>query len=125
MRALYDRLSASGLDPWLDEKNLLPGQIWKSEITQAVREADSVLVCLSHLAMTKTGYLHSEIREALERAGEQPPGRIFLIPLRLDQCDVPERFRDIQRVDYFEPNGYKRLMLAFENLAGWLNRAKP
>lgn len=123
VRDLYVRLSASGLDPWLDEKNLLPGQNWKSEITQAIRESDAVLVCLSHTATTKTGYLHKEIREALERADEQPSGRIFLIPLRFDQCDVPERFREIQWVDYFQPDGYKRLMLAFENLAGWLNRA--
>lgn len=123
VRDLYVRLSASGLDPWLDERNLLPGQIWMSEITQAIRESDAVLVCLSHTAITKTGYLHKEIREALERADEQPPGRIFLIPLRFDECEVPERFHEIQWVDYFEPDGYKRLILAFVNLAGWLNRA--
>jgi hypothetical protein len=123
VRDLYYRLSACGLNPWLDEKNLLPGQLWKSEIAQAIRESDCVLVCLSQTAVTKTGYIHKEIREALDRADEQPPGRIFLIPLRFEQCDVSERFREIQWVDYFEPDGYERLILAFESLAVWLNRA--
>jgi hypothetical protein len=100
VRDLYDRLSACGLNPWLDEKNLLPGQLWKNEITQSIRESDCILVCLSQTAVTKTGYIHKEIRKALDRADEQPPGRIFLIPLRFEQCEVPERFREIQWVDY-------------------------
>lgn len=123
VQELYYRLSASGLEPWLDEKNLLPGQTWESEITQAIRESDCVLVCLSHTATTKTGYVQKEIREALERADERPEGQIFLIPLRFDQCDVPKRFSKIQWVDYFEPDGYERLLLAFDSLSKWLNSA--
>jgi len=123
VRDLYDRLLNSGINLWLDDKNILPGQLWRNEITQAIRESDSVLVCLSRTAVTETGYIQREIREALGRADEQPPGRMFLIPLRLEQCDVPERFREIQWVDYFESDGYERLILAFESLAAWLNRA--
>lgn len=123
VRELYDRLSANGLDPWLDEKNLLPGQTWKSEITQAIQESDCVLVCLSQCAATKTGYVQKEMREALERADEQPDGRIFLIPLRFDHCDIPARFSEIQWVDYFEPDGFERLIRAFDNLSKWLNSA--
>ena len=123
VRELYDRLSASGVDPWLDEKNLLPGQIWRKEITQAIRESDAVLVCLSQTSINKTGYLNKEIREALEKADEQPEGKIFSIPLRLEQCEVPERFREIQWVDYFDTDGYRQLLRAFEHLAAWLNRA--
>jgi hypothetical protein len=118
----FYRLSACGLNPWLDEKNLLPGQLWKSEITQAIRESDCVLVCLSQTAVTKTGYIHKEIREALDRADEQPPGRIFLIPLRFEQCDVSERFREIHWVDYFEPDGYERLILAIAQIEKCLHQ---
>jgi hypothetical protein len=120
---LYTRLSADGLDPWIDVKKLLPGQRWRDEIARAIRDADAILVCLSQIATTKIGYVNSEIRQAMDRADDQPPGKIFVIPLRLDQCDLPERFQNIQWVDYFEPDGYQFLMLAFKNLAGWLNNA--
>ena len=123
VRTLYDRLINSQINPWLDEKNILPGQRWKTEITKAISQSDAILVCLSHTAITKSGYIHKEIREALERADEQPIGRIFIIPLRFEDCEVPERFRDIQWVDYFDPNGYNRLILAFQELTTMLNSA--
>jgi len=46
IRKLYDRLCDDGSTPWLDEKNLLPGQDWHIEITKAVKVADVVIVCL-------------------------------------------------------------------------------
>ena len=38
VRDLYDRLKEQGFDPWLDEIDLIPGQIWKDEISKAIRE---------------------------------------------------------------------------------------
>lgn len=32
VKSLYDRLSADGVDDWLDKEKLLPGQDWKLEI---------------------------------------------------------------------------------------------
>src|SRR5262249_47185555 len=37
VRTLCQRLQADGVEPWLDEENLLPGQDWQQEIPQAVR----------------------------------------------------------------------------------------
>jgi len=107
----------------LDEEKLIPGKKWKDEISKAIRNADSVLVCLSNVAVTKTGYLNREMREALDRADEQPDGKIFIIPLRLDPCEVPERFKDIQWVDCFRDDSYNKLMMSFKDLASWLNNA--
>lgn len=88
-RTLYKRMSADWLDPWFDEEKLLPGQDWKHEISSAVRNSDIVLVCLSRSSVTKAGYVQQEIRYALDKAAEQPPGTIFLIPFRLEDCEVP------------------------------------
>src|SRR6185295_8277495 len=35
---------------------------------------------------------------------------IFLVPLRLEDCETPTRLRDWQWVDLFEPQGYQRLL---------------
>jgi formylglycine-generating enzyme required for sulfatase activity len=117
VRDLYHRLRALGFDPWLDEENLLPGQDWQLEIPQAVRSSDAVIVCLSTRAVTKRGYVQKEIRYALDVADEQPEGAIFLIPLRLEECEVPHRLRPWQRVDLFHEKGYKRLLRSLRTRA--------
>jgi formylglycine-generating enzyme required for sulfatase activity len=109
---LYHRLRAAGFDPWLDEEKLLPGQDWQLEIPQAVRSSDAVVICLSQMAVTKAGYVQKEIRYALDVADEQPEGAIFLIPLCLEECEVPQRLRRWQRVDLFQDPGYERLFRA-------------
>jgi formylglycine-generating enzyme required for sulfatase activity len=112
VRELYRRLRAAGFDPWLDEEKLLPGEDWQLEIPQAVRSSDAVVICLSRRAVTKAGYVQKEIRYALDVADEQPEGAIFLIPLRLEECEVPQRLRRWQWVDFFQEQGYERLLRA-------------
>lgn len=112
VRRLYKRLRSDGLDPWLDEEELLPGQDWEFEIKKAVRRANLVIVCLSRESVDQAGYVHKEIQIALDAAAEQPSNTIYLIPLRLDGVEVPEGLRRRQWVDLFEERGYERLMKA-------------
>jgi hypothetical protein len=67
----------------------------------------------------QTGYLQKEIKQVLDIADQQPEGAIFLIPVRLEECDVPDRFRQWQRVDLFGRDGFERIMKALR-LAGSL-----
>jgi len=110
VRDIYKRLKSDKFDPWLDEEKLIPGQDWQQEIPKAVRKADVVLVCLSRGSITKAGYVQKEITYALDVADEQPEGTIFLIPLKLEECDVPERLSRWHWVNYFEKSGYKKLL---------------
>jgi len=112
VRNLYRRLRSDGIAPWLDEEDLLPGQDWQLEIPKAVRSSDAVIICLSSRAITKAGYVQKEIKDALDVADEQPEGAIFLIPLRLEECEAPERLRRWQWVDLFQETGYERLLRA-------------
>ena len=68
VRNLYRKLRGDGLDPWLDEEKLLPGQRWQDEIPKAVRNSDVVLVCLSDRTTRRDGYIQDEIRFALDVA---------------------------------------------------------
>jgi ribosomal protein L40E len=111
---LYKRLKAGGLAPWYDEEDILPGQDWDLAIRQALRSCDIVLVCLSARAVSKVGYIQREISNVLEIASEQPEGSIFLIPARLENCNVPDRLSKFQWVDLFTDTGYQRLMRALD-----------
>ena len=117
VRQLYQRLRAINMLPWLDEKDILPGQDWDLEIRRAIRASRAIVVCLSKAAIMKSGYVQKEIKNALDVADEQPEGAIFLIPLRLEPCEVPDRLSRWQWVDLFEPNGFEQLARALRKLA--------
>ena len=117
IRDLHRRLRADGFAPWLDEEELLPGHDWHREITAAVRNSHIVVVCLSQTSVNKTGYVQKEIKHALDIADEQPEGTIFLIPLKLEECDTPERLQRWHWVTLVEPEGYDRLMRSLRERA--------
>ncbi len=112
IRDLHMRLRDDGYYPWLDEEDLLPGQVWEKEIPKAVRNSHIVIVALSKKAISKSGYVQKEISYALDVAEEQPEGSIFIIPLKLEECDVPDRLKRWQWVNLFEKKGYDRLFFA-------------
>lgn len=118
VRELYQQLLVEGwIDPWLDEEKLLPGQDWDLEIERAVESADTVIVCLSSNSVTKEGYVQREMRFVLDIALEKPDGVMFIIPLRLEECQPPRRLRSWQYVDYF-PTASKDK--AFDRILGSL-----
>lgn len=108
---LYERLKADGFQPWLDKEDLHPGQNWREEIPKAVRSSQVVVVCLSK-TFNKAGYRQKEVRLALDVADEQPEGTIFLIPLKLEECQVPSRLAELHWANLFEDDGYDRLRSA-------------
>jgi len=118
VRFLYQRLSSDGFSPWLDKEKLLPGQNWEFEIKSAIESAGAILVCLSRASVTKEGFLQREIKIVLDKADEKAEGTIFLIPVRLEECDLPDRLAKWQWVDLFEDTGYDRLVRALRARAG-------
>ena len=65
----------------------------------------------------KKRYVQKELRYAREISLEKPEETIFLIPLRLDECEVPRWLRFYQWVDYFRENKsevYKALIASLK-----------
>jgi hypothetical protein len=46
----------------------------------------------------------------LDVADEKPEDAIYLIPIRLEECRIPQRLSRWQWVDLFEADGYDKLM---------------
>lgn len=119
---LYELLKSSGYHPWLDVKDLIPGQTWSTEIPKAIKNSDFVILCLSQKSVEKEGYLQKEFRLALNKYAEKPPGKIFLIPLKFNECQIPDlqlpdlgvNLRDIQWLNYWEADGFENLVRAIK-----------
>ena len=92
-------LAENWIDPWLDEDRLLPGQDWNMEIEKAVESSDAVVFCVSSTSVAKEGYVQRELRQALDIALEKLDGAIFIIPIRLDDCELPRKLKDRQALD--------------------------
>lgn len=116
---VYKLLNAEGwIDPWLDSKKLIPGVDWNMEIEKAVEASHIVLVFLTNNSVNKEGYIQRELRLVLDVALNMAEGTVFVIPLRLEDCELPRRLRSWQWLDYFpaeaRPEAYERLLTSLK-----------
>jgi hypothetical protein len=95
-------LRSMNVDPWLDLERLRPGQHWAQEIDSAMRNSDYIALLLSSRSITKRGYIQKEMRKALDLLDEVPDSQVFLIPIRLDECQpAHDRLKMLQWVDLY------------------------
>ncbi len=109
-RRVHARLKRAGLRPWLDEVDLQPGDDWEPATRDAVRAADIVLVLLSPRSVDKDGFVQKEIGFALDRAEEKPEGKPYIIPVKLEPCELPRRLRRWQSADWYRRRGQEALL---------------
>jgi TIR domain-containing protein len=110
---LATELEAVGFAPWIDLRQLLPGQNWPRAIEIAIETSSFFLACFSAHSVVKKGGFQAEIRYALDCARQVPLDEIFIVPLRLNGCPVPRSIqREFQYVDLFPnwPSGMRRLV---------------
>jgi TIR domain len=103
-------LDAAGIPYWRDVKDLWPGDQWKAVIRDAIRSGALVfLACFSQQSPARAkSYQNEELNLAVEEMRQMPPGRAWLIPVRLDDGPVPGweirpglTLADLNRVDLF------------------------
>jgi len=111
---IYQRLNNETYSPWMDKENIVGGQDWDLEIIKAIEQSNFFLACLSKHSVSKEGYVQKELKMGLEVLDRQPPDNIYLIPVRLDNCVVPQRFKRLQWVDFFQSNGMEELLKAID-----------
>jgi hypothetical protein len=109
-----DRLQRSfeifGLRVWRDTTNLWPGEDWQAKIRRAITTDALVFVaCFSRASVSRPkSYYNVEIALALEQLRQFRPADSRFIPVRLDDCEIPEldigggrTLGSIHRIDVF------------------------
>jgi hypothetical protein len=102
--------------PWMDVYNLLPGQDWQLEIQKNIRNSDFFIVILSNTSVSKKGFIQKEITIASSMLAEMPEGRIFIIPIKLDECTVPASLEKRQWLDWASVNSKELLLQAIKSI---------
>ena len=104
-RHLFDVLRQRDIEAWLDVEMLLPGQKWQLTIQEAIRKCRYFIAILSRQSLSKQGYVQKELKVAFEILDEFPENEIFVIPVRIEDCDISDqRLKDLHYVDLF-PEG--------------------
>jgi hypothetical protein len=117
-------LEAAGIRVWRDTADLWPGEDWRTRIRAAISsDALVFLACFSSNSLARDkSYQNEELVLAIEQLRQRPPEQPWLIPVRFDDCQIPDRdigggrtLTSIQRVDLFGDRydeGARRLVAA-------------
>lgn len=120
---LYTWLVNKGIDAWLAPKRILGGQVWKEQTEKAIQASDAFLALLSTRSVTKQGRFQSELKKAVDIESTMPEGRIYLIPIRLDDCRVPSKLEDIHCIDSFKPGDFGEIAASLRACAEYIGVA--
>ncbi|MCP4108422.1 MAG: DUF1566 domain-containing protein [Desulfobacteraceae bacterium] len=114
-RKLYHDLKKAGVNPWLDKEELIPGQNWKLTVTREIKECRYFIALMSSHSVTKQGFVQTELKKAMDILEQFPDEDIFIIPIRVDECDIPPKLADIHYEDIFHSyeECLKKILRAF------------
>ncbi len=92
VKRLVKDLRASGINVWLDQDNIAPGQRWDMAIERALDAASHILFVMSQ-ASTQSENVRDELDTAIDS------GKTIL-PVLIDDCKPPLRVRRMQYTDF-------------------------
>ena len=107
---LQRMLEAAGVRVWRDTTNLWPGEDWRAKIRLAITQGAFVFIaCFSCQGIARqVSFQREELRLAIEQMTLRRPDVPWLVPVRFDDCDIPDldigagrTLRSIQRADLF------------------------
>lgn len=113
---LAEALAAHGLKVWWDIE-LLPGDRFADEISAVIKKSRATIVLWSENSV-KSDFVKAEASLALKNT--------HLIPLRLDQCDLPLPFGEIHTLDISDWEGeldskiLSNILHSVEKLVGYI-----
>lgn len=101
---------AGEINVWLDRDSIDPGERWKDAIRKAIAEGAYFIACFSDNYLKKdVSYMNEEVAIAIEQIKKRPSDKTWFIPIRLSDCQVPNRsigdnetLNDLQVVDFFD-----------------------
>lgn len=101
-------LRKNDITVWVDRDNLNPGERWRDAIRTAIQGGQFYLPIFTKAwANRQRSEANEELLIAIDELRKRPRDRAWFIPLRIDECDVPnypigaaETLGDIQRLDF-------------------------
>ncbi|WP_431206799.1 TIR domain-containing protein [Burkholderia cepacia] len=124
VKEFHDHLKALGFDPWMDTERLLPGQAWEREIDRALNEANVVVLFMSPRSVQKRSFVTREANTAVQNLRYKHADDIYIIPVLLEPCEVPDEIsKRAQYIGYNEPGAKNKIAASIMRAAEQQNIA--
>lgn len=108
----------------MDAEDILPGEKWDNRIQAAVESADFVMFFISRISSQKRGYIQKELRAIFRLCEEKLDDDIYLIPVRIDDCDIPRSLQQYQWMTFGGVCSYGWHRLYEAIVKGWRRKKK-
>lgn len=115
---LRDALRDNGVEAWVDEEQILPGDLIKDRMRQGIlKESDVFLFVMSPESLQSENCL-CELNWALEQRRE---AGMQIIPILRKGCEIPDSLQNILYIDFRDDDNFdlrlSRLLPAIESAA--------
>ena len=117
-KRLSDELEQIGFRVWFDQNSIFGGEDWEGSIKNAILNSKYFINLQSSRSIENSGYVRKEIEYAQETLKKRPTTKIFILPIRLDECHTPIiELRKTQWIDLFPDwgNGFRKLIKILNN----------
>ena len=108
---IFDELKNSGFDPWIDRESIKVGEVWDRYIEKTVNEDVDYFIVIESNALEERdiGYVNKEINLALKRQDYFRPGIRFILPVKIEPCEI-DWLDHIQTLDLTREENMKDLI---------------
>ena len=114
----FNKLEELGLEPWLDEKKILPGEKWENAILDAFNNSQVIILLISSKSIDKRGFVQKEAKWALKKLEEKLDNDIYIIPIMIERCEVPTSISSIvQYIDGTRDESWMRIVSSLKKAA--------
>lgn|GEM_PF-1501614 len=110
--AFVDKLAQEfaiyGIETWVDHRDMPPGEKWVKQLESALHQSDLMLLVVSESSINSE-YVEAEWHTFFDL--KRP-----IIPVRVDNCDVPLFLRTFHHINFRDPANFKQSMEALLNV---------
>lgn len=107
---VYEALQDSGFEVWLDSESVLSEHEWEPDIADWLGQAACMLVFLSKNSVRKIGSTLHEFGQLLDAWQNMPADAVYTIPVRINDCEIPELLSNLDYIDLFEDQGLAHII---------------
>jgi CheY-like chemotaxis protein len=107
---LYHQLTGRGFFPWMAKHSTIRGE-WEPQTQKAIKESDYFLACFSSGSLRKKqSAFRDELLLALKIQKSLFRSEVFVIPVKLAECEIPEEFSQFDYINLFDNDGFAKLV---------------
>jgi CRP-like cAMP-binding protein len=112
VQSIFEALLGKSHRPWMDIHSIKGGENWLRAIYRAINECQIFLAVLSNNSISRRGAIQKELKKALDKWEGMLPDDIYIIPIRIDDCPIPDLLKHIQVLNWEGGNGENKLLEA-------------